>query len=421
MLHHASRTLLLRLSLGGAVLGAVGAATLTELQPAVAASFIAGVNSAVTCATSTACVTGTNTKSGAGVSGTGKNGPGMSGTSSYGNGVAAASTNGNGIFAESTHGYGIYAESSDTVGVDGASATTYGVVGTSVGKHSGVAGVFGLGLTGVLGSGLGQDGTGVEGNTATGYGVYGDSSSSGFGVVGYSGTGSGVNAESASGTALLAYAHAGIAIRADTFGSNFSVVGVSDTLEGNGADFEGGRFGIIGRALPSGFPLVLTDSSGKNVFYVNGTGDVYSTGNFYTLARTRNGATLSSFTARSTEPTVEDSGSAQLTAGFAAVRLDPNFAAAVDTSASYRVFITPDGDTRGLFVAQKTARGFTVRETQGGRSNLAFDYRIVATSQGEVGKRMAVTSLSAAPNPPAASPFKPLRIKVRQSSAAAKR
>ena len=42
------------------------------------------------------------------------------------------------------------------------------------------------------------------------------------------------------------------------------------------------------------------------------------------------------------------------------------------------MFLTPLGDTRGLYVSAKSPRSFTVRETQGGRATLAFDYRIVA-------------------------------------------
>jgi len=41
----------------------------------------------------------------------------------------------------------------------------------------------------------------------------------------------------------------------------------------------------------------------------------------------------------------------------------------------------PSGDTRGLFVPTETARCFR-RESQGGRSTVSFDYRIVATALG---------------------------------------
>ncbi len=74
--------------------------------------------------------------------------------------------------------------------------------------------------------------------------------------------------------------------------------------------------------------------------------------------------------------------------------LDPTFAASIDGRQSYRVFVTPDGDTNGLYVAAKTATGFIVREIHGGRSTLAFDYRIVATAWGESGQRAAVVTES---------------------------
>lgn len=54
--------------------------------------------------------------------------------------------------------------------------------------------------------------------------------------------------------------------------------------------------------------------------------------------------------------------------------------------------MTANGDTHGLFVATKTLGGFIVRESQGGRSTVTFDYRIMATAAGQTGQRMAVIS-----------------------------
>jgi len=42
------------------------------------------------------------------------------------------------------------------------------------------------------------------------------------------------------------------------------------------------------------------------------------------------------------------------------------------------VFVTPEDDCRGLCVRNKTATSFEVRELQGGTSNVAFSYRVVA-------------------------------------------
>ena len=43
----------------------------------------------------------------------------------------------------------------------------------------------------------------------------------------------------------------------------------------------------------------------------------------------------------------------------------------------YRVFVTPEGNCHGLYVSRKGANNFEVRELTGGKSNVAFSYRIV--------------------------------------------
>jgi len=72
----------------------------------------------------------------------------------------------------------------------------------------------------------------------------------------------------------------------------------------------------------------------------------------------------------------EDFGTAKLKRGRAVVRLDADFAKVIKRG-EYRVFPTPEGDCRGLFVYRKSAASFEVRELTGGRSSIAFSYRIV--------------------------------------------
>ena len=74
----------------------------------------------------------------------------------------------------------------------------------------------------------------------------------------------------------------------------------------------------------------------------------------------------------------EDFGTAQLHNGVAIVALMPSFLDRASVRQGYHVYLTADGDSRGLYVAQKTADGFQVREHGGGKSNISFDYRIVA-------------------------------------------
>jgi hypothetical protein len=58
--------------------------------------------------------------------------------------------------------------------------------------------------------------------------------------------------------------------------------------------------------------------------------------------------------------------------------------------------LTPDGDTRACSSQAKALRVFVVREVQGGRGNLAFDYHIYATALGYANARMALMSHTAA-------------------------
>src|SRR4029077_5948403 len=71
----------------------------------------------------------------------------------------------------------------------------------------------------------------------------------------------------------------------------------------------------------------------------------------------------------------EDFGTAKLKGGLAVVKLDADFAKVI--TRDYRVFLTPEGDCRGLYVHRKTAVSFEVRELMGGEWAVAFSYRVV--------------------------------------------
>ena len=71
----------------------------------------------------------------------------------------------------------------------------------------------------------------------------------------------------------------------------------------------------------------------------------------------------------------EDFGAARLRRGRATVKLDADFAKVIKRG-DYTVFLTPEGDCRGLYV-RKSAASFEVREFAGGKSSIAFSYRIV--------------------------------------------
>jgi hypothetical protein len=104
---------------------------------------------------------------------------------------------------------------------------------------------------------------------------------------------------------------------------------------------------------------------------------------FSTLAAVASGARrVALYAMESPQHWFEDFGAGRLENGTAAVALDPTFAQTVNGASDYHVFLTPEGDCRGLYVSRKTASGFEVRELGGGRSTVAFDYRIVALRRG---------------------------------------
>jgi hypothetical protein len=147
-------------------------------------------------------------------------------------------------------------------------------------------------------------------------------------------------------------------------------------------------------------------ASGGGYAYIDYLGDAYFTGEVdalggYTTVIRSHGATIGAFSSESTRATLEDTGTARLMNGEAAVRFDPALAGAVDMRQGYQVFLTPDGETRGwLYVAAKYEGGFIVREAEHGRSSISFDYRVVAHPIGSTTARLpAVTIKKMSPIP----------------------
>jgi hypothetical protein len=101
----------------------------------------------------------------------------------------------------------------------------------------------------------------------------------------------------------------------------------------------------------------------------------------------------------SPESWYEDFGRARLETGRIRVELDRDFAALIRPG-HYHVFITPEAESPGLWVARRTQRSFEVRELAGGRGNASFSYRIVGRRKDVVGRRLEKVVLEETPNPP---------------------
>ena len=122
---------------------------------------------------------------------------------------------------------------------------------------------------------------------------------------------------------------------------------------------------------------------------IDTSGDLSCTGTKGAVVNLPDNRWVNLYAVESPDNWFEDFGSGQLSAGKSVIKLDSTFAATVNSSLDYHVFLTPSGDSRGLYVANRTATSFEVREQGGGTSSVSFDYRIVARRKGYENIRMA--------------------------------
>jgi len=252
-----------------------------------------------------------------------------------GAGVRAYCPSGRGVSAFSDFGTAVYGESyKGGIGVVG--------IGTPAKKgEKGEVDTFG-----VIGKGTNA---GVWGSSE-GYGVYGTGSGTGTGVYGTSENGWGVDGETGPGVNAI------------------GVYGFSPQGSGVYGQSQSGNAGVFDGSVVITGDLDVQGQKSAAVPFPDGT-----------LRRL--------YSVESPESWFEDFGEARLVNGRAKVRVDPGFAAVI--RGSYHVFVTPCGDSNGLYVTNKTSKSFAVREQLRGKSSLVFSYRIVAKRKDISGRRLA--------------------------------
>jgi hypothetical protein len=243
------------------------------------------------------------------------------------------------------------------------------------------------GLTGI-GAGTTQQVFGVKGFTdsSIGAGVYGSGTSLSGGV-GVFGTGAqyGVQGTTPSTTIVYPSWPAG-------------VYGLSEyTYEfgGSGVQGENNTNGELSNSPIGG----TNDGNGSLLFVSNAAG--YScwgdwqanwncSGSSSSVVDVDNGARkIALYSVQAPQNWFEDLGSGQLSHGSTVVHLEPVFAQTVNSGLEYHVFLTPNGDCKGLYASRKSPTSFEVHELGGGTSNVEFDYRVVALRKGYENVRLA--------------------------------
>jgi len=125
--------------------------------------------------------------------------------------------------------------------------------------------------------------------------------------------------------------------------------------------------------------VLLAEGPAGNGCGVDGHGDLTCTGSKSAVVPVEDGQKMVAlYAVEAPENWFEDFGSGQLANGVAMVSLEATYAQTVNTNIEYHVFLTPKGDCNGLYVTNETAASFEVHELHGGRSNIVFDYRIIA-------------------------------------------
>jgi hypothetical protein len=336
----------------------------------------------------------------------------------YTGGIAATSAGvyGSSIgYAPGVYGGNSYPESNyGNVGVHGQSNGSHGVYGeTFAPAYSGQAGVRGAGngdgTFGVYGLSYGT-GVGVQGWTDNGIGVQGTTGGSGFPIVGLVPTNTGANVVS---PGVLGIGTKGPGVQGQST-SGHGLVGTTNATDGH-AGLMGNANNAGGVGLMGIGPGYGTGSAGKaGIFY----GNVQITGG--TLSAPVMQAAVQHqgdnsyrllHTMVSPDGWAEDFGDGTLTNGAATVSLDPDFAALVET-VGYHVYLTEYGDHHNLFVATRSASGFTVQAKETANPvgvkaptkgvTGAFSYRVVAKRKDIKAVRLAKVTPPTPPKSPAA-------------------
>jgi len=106
-------------------------------------------------------------------------------------------------------------------------------------------------------------------------------------------------------------------------------------------------------------------------------GFLFVTGSKSALIPHPDGSRRAMYAVEAPDSWFEDVGRAQLRQGVARVDIDPDFAAVSGLADDYHVFLTPEGQSNGLYVTGRSPGGFEVREQGEGNAEISFSYRIM--------------------------------------------
>lgn len=323
-------------------------------------------------------VHGKSLSGGAGVYGeVDSEGIGVSGNAPTGIGVQGESTNGDGVVGL-TNGTGVASgvfgwAKNEAYGGWFSSTTSTNTPGTG----TGLIGVMGLSaITLPTGSGVAANGVKT--------GIYASASASGS---------DSTNSGNAAGEFNLGSHPSGgtSTIRASAKIAGYQQGAVHNLP--NSHNYYGGYFtGGVGTSQSYAYVGVKSTSNGTGTSGTNYK--IIGNGSVSTLVDDSAGNKRVLFAPEAPEILFEDYGVGKLQNGSVYIEIDPLFAKSIHVSEKHplKVFIQLEGECNGVFVTEKTASGFLVKELNGGTSNTPFSYHIVANRADDIASDGSIAS-----------------------------
>lgn len=316
-----------------------------------------------------------NSSTGAGIAGYNySNGPGIKGFTQVGPSILGLAT--------TRYNEGVRGTNSSTNGGVGITGSTNSPYKPPTEVRS--AGVQGLSTHasgyGILGVGNNQKPDLFTNPPTIGGGVLGIGTRAGvigFGVTAFNGIGvvGGGNNET------VVYPTGGAGVAGSAGGLNAGV-GVHGFAKGTATDIDrwGGVFQFGSNIATTHVYTYLAGANSSGIY------GLVSNGTKSTVVKDQAGENRLLFCTEAPEVLFQDFGTGELVNGTAHIDLEGLLTKVIRVDAKHpmKVFIQLEGECNGVYVTNKSARGFDVKELQGGKSNVPFTWQIVASRADEV-------------------------------------
>lgn len=246
--------------------------------------------------------------------------------------------------------------------------------------------------------------------SGSGWGIYGEATAGGIGVAGAASSGTATGVAGTNGTLTIQTLTGGSGVA----GSG-NTTGIYGAVKNTTGTRQAGYFACVNStASTANDPIALLAGEDASAIY-GGYFDSKANANTYAYVGLRFGGTnykilgggsVSTivkdtenngrvlFAPETPEIVFQDFGVGKLIDGQARINIDEILSKNifVDEKHPLKVFIQLEGDSKGVYVTDKSSKGFLVKELQNGKGNFDFSWQIVATRANTVGENGDIES-----------------------------